>query len=228
MKCFFCPKRARSRKALATLSRIAAISRFLEVRKGLEAERLWRLAPGGSNKSPCSRVRKGLEAERLWRQTSEVTCFNSMSGSPKRARSRKALATAVSILKRRKEQKSPKRARSRKALATRDFLVVNGLDRVGPKRARSRKALATHQGAPQVFHCMKLSEKGSKPKGFGDYFSPGPYSVRDMRSEKGSKPKGFGDSKTPSTFAAPGGVRKGLDAERLMFSENKRCIYCNP
>ena len=169
-----------------------------------------------------------LEAERLWRHFHVRRKFIRRFDCPKSARSRKAVATRNPKLKIRAQILVRKVLEAERLWRLKGDVLVKlpvlqsekcskpkGCgDLEGeilvkppvlrPKRARSRKAVAT-QGTRILYpERIRLSEKCSKPKGCGDFWN------------------------CRTTSGTPYLVRKGLDAERLMFSENKRCIYCNP
>ena len=150
---------------------ISEATAVYSVRKGLEAERLWRLHILKVNCYRLPPVRKGLEAERLWRPKWFAPTPPLLFVSPKRARSRKAVATSkrntdVSPPDRSEKGSKPKGCGDPSC----EFLPVNRfpwsekgskpkgsgdvpsavMSKRGsscPKRARSRKAVATRTSA---------------------------------------------------------------------------------
>ena len=113
-------------------------------------------------------VRKGLEAERLWRLSllfnNPVFPYKSEKGSKPKGFGDYEFRGAIIA----------NNAGVRKGLEAERLWRLN-----------------------RLLQCLDLgkagSEKGSKPKGFGDSENDASYAFNGFPSEKGSKPKGFGD-----------------------------------
>ena len=195
------------------------------VRKGLEAERLWRLRTSRSNLDSWLRsekgskpkgcgdvshavplwgatlVRKGLEAERLWRQLRGVDEIIILTIGPKRARSRKALATFNDVHHIHPEEWSEKGSMPKGSGDLPKVLVQTELRLRGPKRARCRKALATLRFKKRFRPTGDIVRKGLDAERLWRQARPDLLRWHFRESEKGSMPKGSGDTAASSLIS---------------------------